>query len=580
MKKTLKIISFIIILNIWLLLSSILNANSLIPIQDAFNDIKVNYKYYNELQTLYNKWMIFPEDDGGFHPEKLLHRDDFVAIAKETSCSKCIIPYVDKKFIDKYKTKPFYDVWLDNKNFFCISDAKENNFIRWYQAGVKCNDWTQKDWEVPFCSNNNIKLEEALAIIMKMWGILTSEEYEETIKEINEWWDFPDLSLDVKAKINGYTYSFYPYFEKALKYQVVNYDTSWNKNNYKLLEKKWDYLRPNQLITKEDFLKMAYIALKANSCLENIYNNLAIQINIFESDCNIKKVSKWECNISDLNNNTFDFNADVWWICEKGINFKNWYIWRFLNEKTWKQTIKYGQLIDNYTFLDKGKYKVFLRATDNCWNTGDVYNTLNISWENEEENNDNENNISVSINASPITWDGPLEVNLEAIIDWWKWPYKYKWDFWDGSNEEWQYLKHIFIEEWIYEVILVIIDSEWNNNKANIFIKILDNNCSNDFDLDWIKDCEDKCPLIKGTIKNEWCPIFNFESTTDDNLSECIKEQENTWYIYWNVVCDSCPCTNSISFRSTLRKCDNIFPAITSKSERSIYSRGTLYQIK
>jgi hypothetical protein len=49
-----------------------------IPIENVFSDITKDYPYYNELQTLYDKSMIFPDNEGKFNPYKLLTRDEFV----------------------------------------------------------------------------------------------------------------------------------------------------------------------------------------------------------------------------------------------------------------------------------------------------------------------------------------------------------------------------------------------------------------------------------------------------------------------------------------------------------------------
>jgi hypothetical protein len=50
--------------------------------------------------------------------------------------------------------------------------------------------------------------------------------------------------------------------------------------------------------------------------------------------------------------------------------------------------------------------------------------------------------------------------------------------------------------------------------------------------------------------------------------------------IFWNVTCNSCPCSGFVDFISTLRKCDTIFPAITSPDSTEIYSQGSTYQIQ
>ncbi len=764
-----KIIYSFLILVFGFLINSDIFWASLVSVENVFIDITKDYVYYDELQTLYDKWIIEPEIDNKFHPDKLLNRDEFVWIAEETSCKKCIQPNVDKDFIDKYDTEPFFDVWINNKYFYCISDAKENAFVLGYDKWVKCNDWTQKNNEIPFCTNNNIKLEEALAVVMRMWWILTDEQAKETIKKIEDWKTYPDLALDMKAlNIDGEPNSFYPYFKKALEYEVIDYDNLWNKKTYKLVELKWGYLRPSQLITKQDFLKMAYIALKANSCITEEVDSLAIKINIYDKSCDEIKAAKWECSLWDLKNNfnIFDFDSDVWWICEKWIDEKNWYIWRFYNIDTWKQTIKYWKYIDNYKFLESWDYRIFLRVTDKCWNTWEVYNTLSIGWEsidnwlwldviadkiywkwpldvkfnwvidwwewpyvcswdywdwniwewedtshvfddvwiyevvtictdsnwlssqvttvikvvestdnnsdiglwldvvadkvywelplevnfdwivdgwvgpytftwdywdwsiwewedtthvfNEawvyevitivtdsnwltsqvttvikvvESFNQNVNLFDVSINANPISWDAPLEVDFEALINGWIWPYEYIWNFADWSSWNWNIIKHVFIDSWVYEVQLKVIDNNWNISEATVLIKVGDPSENSDFDNDWIPDNIDKCPTVFWVEENDWCPIF----TKDDwgwwgwwwngwwsysNLGDCLLSQENSWFIFWNIVCDSCPCDNYIDFRATLRDCDTVIPAITSVDEKTIYSRWNLFQIR
>jgi hypothetical protein len=53
-------------------------AETIIPVEDIFSDINKDYKYYKEVQELYNRGMIFPDENGKLNPEKLLTRDEFV----------------------------------------------------------------------------------------------------------------------------------------------------------------------------------------------------------------------------------------------------------------------------------------------------------------------------------------------------------------------------------------------------------------------------------------------------------------------------------------------------------------------
>ena len=554
--------------------------NTFIPVEKAFSDINKDYKYYYELQTLYYKWIIEPEADGKFNPDKLLKRDEFVAIAEETSCKKCIVPNVNIEFFDKYKEKPFFDVWLNNKYFYCISDAKSDEFVLGYKPWDSCKDWNQKDWEIPFCLNNNITLEEALAVIMRMWWIMTTKQADIITSGIEKWQKYPDLALDLKAKLSNWkANSFYPYFKKALVYEVIDYDANWNKKIYKLIEKKGFNLRPNNLITKQDFLKMAFIALKANSCLDDTDNTKAIQIKVYDKSCSKIKEAKWLCKDSDLKDpdNTFDFWEETEWVCELWIDDVKWYVWRFYNLNTWSQIIKYWKFIDNYNFLIAWKYRVYLRVSDKCWDTWEVYVTINIPW----DTDDDEKTLSVIIKANPLRWNSILTAQLKWIVTWGISPFRYIWDFADGSFWDRKDLRHVFTQEWVYEVKLTVIDKDDDVAEATVTIDVLSDKCSIDSDWDWINDCDDKCSNIVWTKENDWCPVFLPPLDDPSNsVWECIRRQENKSFIFWNVSCNSCPCTKSIDFRATIRECDTIIPAITSPTEKDIYSRWKVFQIK
>jgi len=440
-----------------------------VPVENIFSDISPDYKYYNYLQTLYDKWMIFPDKDWEFKPNSYLTRAEFVWIASEVSCKKCIQPRTELYFIEKYKIPPFFDVLKPNKYFYCIADAKANNFVAWYDLNFKCDDWTYKQNDKPFCVNNYITREEALAVILRMSWILTASQAEDIRNQIRNWVKFPNLSNDVKPLNDDWNvYSFYPDFSKALSYQVVDVDLNWDTKVLKLIDKENNYLYPNKNITKQDFLKMAYVALKANnSCIQLEEKTLAIKMQVFEKSCSENKIKT--CKLSDLadENNTFDFNWVVKWVCDKWVDPSNWYIWRFYHEDTWEQIIKRWKYIDNYKFLKTWKWIIFLRVRDNCWNTGEVYNTIFIK--DDKVNQE----MWLKIEADPLSWYWPLQVDLEWLVEWGKWPYTYKWDFWDWNTWEWKDIKHIFKNPWVYQVKLVVTDSEGREVESYVDINVM-----------------------------------------------------------------------------------------------------------
>lgn len=601
MLKKIILIFFVLITSLYS--QAVFSAYS-IPVQDVFSDIKSDYKYLNELQTFYDKWMIVPDSDWKFNPRELLNRDEFVWILWEVTCKKCIQPNVSLDLINKYEVSNiFFDVNKTNKYYYCIADSSNESFISWYHPWSACEDWTKLDWAKPFCPNNTIILEEALSIILRASGILSNIEADKIRLDIYNWKITQNLSDDVSPKnSDGSVYSFYPDFQKALDYELTEVDIDWNIKTFKLIDVVDWKIRPKQAISKEDFLRIAYVALKANSCIEKQENTLALNLLIKNSTCNSNDT---KCSLSNLNNSNsiYDFWSDVSTKCEKWINEPEWYIWRFYNNNNWDEIKKYGKYIDDYNFLSNGDWKVFFRVVDNCWNTWEVYNSLYI---NNPKNNTNTNNInntnttnwmSISISSSKLTWSGPLSVDFSAIVSWWEWPYIYNWDFWDGNIGNTKDVKNIFKLEWVYAVTLYITDKNGLTSNSSVIIIVdwisLD---TVDTDSDWVFDNNDLCPLIKWSDVNKWCPILEqkcSELNTCKSGTYCnsrwfcspnllANSCEYGWWdaIFWNAICNSCPCEYSLDFVSKIRKCDVIFPAITSPDSKSIYSRGEFYQLK
>ncbi|MDD3145170.1 MAG: PKD domain-containing protein [Candidatus Gracilibacteria bacterium] len=434
-----------------------------VPVEDVFSDIKKDYKYYNELQTLYDKGMITPDSDGRFNPQKLLNRDEFVGIMMEVSCNKCIAPNVSYDFLTKYESKPlFFDINRTNKYFYCIAGADDSSFVSGYQAGTKCEDGTLRQDEKPFCPNNAIILEEALAIILRSSGILTNSEADIVRLKIASGEITQNLSEDVKPKnLDGSVYSFYPDFQKALDYQVVEYDKNGNEKIYKLVEVVDNKLRPKQAITKEDFLLISYVALRSNSCSEKSNDKLGLEINVYDKSCNLSILGT--CNISNLSGNqkVFDFYGNVAFPYGDTINNDTGYIWRFYNYNTGEEIKKYGKYIDNYDFLKDGDYRVFLRAISDNGNTAEVYNDMKFF---------SNSNIDINYNylgGNNYSFEGINNTNNNII--------KYEWDFGDGTTGFGKTINHKYENAGTYKVTLIGTDSNNVKIEKTLYVNITNN---------------------------------------------------------------------------------------------------------
>jgi hypothetical protein len=572
-----------------------------IPVENIFIDIDKNYKYYDELQTLYDKWMIFPDEDSKLNPDKLLNRDEFVWVTMEVTCKKCIIPNTDFSLLKvHYNTKTFYDVNKDNKYFYCIAESDKQSYVKWYGEWYQCIWEEAVDWKRPFCINNQIRLDEALAVVLRNSGLFTIEDNKEILTKIDSWEITKKLSDDVYARKEDWdAYTFYWYLEKSLGFELKEIDKNWEEKTYKLLEKIDNKINPWKTISKEEFLIIAYIVLKSNSCIQEEEWLLAVELNIYNEIC-----IKWE----ECDNKTFDEKEkvfDLWWNafwkCEKWIN-ENSYLWKFYNFDTLEEVIKKWKYIDNYEFLGFWKWRISLYVEDNCWDFWEAYSTIFIK-------NDNLKNnwLSVQIEAEPIIWNVNLNVQYKSLINWnWK-NYTYLWHFWDGSTSNLKKPEHTFIEPWTYTTTLIVTDENWNSGEATVVIKVLDfDSCSIDEDLDLVMDCDDILPTVHWDELNDWAPILDnscnidcscqewYECTKNNpnvcsvewvclpkiiSLNKCLEKDYST-FIYWNSICNSCPCNYSLDFVSVIRKCDLVFPAITSLDSTQIYSKWNIYQIK
>lgn len=624
-------------------------------VEDVFLDIDKNYTYYNELQNLYDKWVINPDLESKFNPNKLLSRDEFVWVVMEVWCSKCIKPNTALEYILKYwNNKVFFDVGDNNDYFYCISEAYNKDVVKWYSPSYKCQDWTTKSGEIPFCTNNNITLEEAVAVLLRNSSVFTINDNNNIISQITSWIITNDLSKDVKVKnIDWSVYTFYWYFKKALELNYKEYDIYWNEKKYSLIEidSNWN-INPKKYITKQDFLRMSYIVSKINSCsLKNTSDNsnFWLELEIYDKECNS---SLKNCTRSELIDQTwiYDFSSQVLWECDKWIKSYTWY---FYNKTTKESYIMSWKYLEDYKLKSYWNWVIKLIVEDNCLNTSDVESEIIYK---------KDKNIWLQINANPISWVWPLKVNFETITNCQN--CKYDWNFTDGNKSNFKNPNNIFKNIWSYKVELILTDKDWNNLKSKIVIyvennneellkklkelenklwdnspfktqidnleKLIENNQNRqeisdklkelekntwvnltlvetnlsiiDTDGDSIFDDKDKCQNLKWDKNNFWCPILDEKCLANSEVNTCKSGYScnSNWYcevknetkllwtciypksgssIFWNVVCDTCPCLNSFDFLAFLRKCDLVLPAITSRDWKEIFSKSSPYQI-
>ncbi len=503
-----------------------------ILVENLFSDIDANYIYRDELQKLYDRGMIIPDGSWKFWPNEYLNRDEFVGISMEVICERCIQPHTEYTFLSKYTGKDVYfDIDETNPYFYCVAEADAKKYVRWYDAGEACQNGVHKFWARPFCPINRINREEAIAVLLRNSGIFTIFDNQNVISQISNKTITQKLWNDVNpTDADGNPYTFYGYIRKALEYEIVDYDEAGNKKILKLLfpDDAWN-IKPDEYITKEEFLRMSYIALKSNSCTDLVDNGLALRLDVFDKACS--KDATW-CSLSDLHDeeDTYDFKPHVETTCESWVDDPTGYIWRFHNLNTGEQIIKSWWYIDDYTFLSSGEWRVYVRVIDTCGNTSEVYVTIFVPKQELDQDIDVDIDVYDDACSWPLAWceeiefedeeddgddifdfDGDVNTSCEV------WDISYDWTFTHTpSGRVFSYSGEFidnfdFTLKWEWIILLEVVDGCGQTGSEVLrYIVVEDPESDAYIDVD-IDVYDDACswPLA-------WCEEIEFEDEEDD----------------------------------------------------------------
>lgn len=516
-------------------------------VENIFSDIDSNYIYRDELQSLFDRGTIVADASWRFNPNSLLNRDEFVGISMEVICERCIQPHTQYEFIEEYFNEDVYfDIDNSNPYFYCVAEADKQNYVRWYDIWQSCQDGTSMFWQRPFCPLNTINLEEAIAVLLRNSWIFTIDDNALVVENIRNGTITAPLWNDVfPADNDGNPYTFYGYLQKALEYEITEFDPAWNSKTLRLLELDSEgNVNPQKQVTKQEFLRMSYIALKSNSCSDIVWSDLALSMIIWEDTC-----WPWDtstCQPSDLQDpeNTYDFEPEVQWVCEWWIDDPTGYIWRFQNLSTGEQQIKYGRYIDNHILTSPWEWRVFLRVTDTCWNSSEVYSTIFVpDWDTPI---DREDTIDVDIDiydddCTPssnckeidfyIPWDddpeiidldGDVETSCPVGIITYRWTLTHS-ESGNIYNYNWEYLDDIllgFTGEW--RILLEVVDGCGQTGSETLIYIVPETDDEtwdpiNYIDVD-IDVYDDDCNLII------WCSELDIDNRSDGGRINCNRE--------------------------------------------------------
>ncbi len=184
---------------------------------------------------------------------------------------------------------------------------------------------------------------------------------------------------------------------------------------------------------------------------------------------------------------------------------------------------------------------------------------------------------------------------------------KYKWEFPNGETIYSTRATQIFSLPGEYSVVLTGTNQNGNTISGSVIVTARDEaNCSGDYDNDGFNDCEDLCPLVAGWTINNWCPLLEEKCdancacadgytctgaktvATCSSTGVCVPEQKKSScyynaeknYLFWNAVCNSCPCKNKLEYNATIRLCDILLPAIVSPDGKQIYEKWKFFEVR
>lgn len=205
-----------------------------------FSDVSSSDPIYQDLKKLYERGVVDAPSDGKFRPEALMDRDEFVSIAVGVGCRKCLTPTIDD--VLRYREIPFLDFSAKSPYFYCVSYAKERGIVNGYSITGATSYTCQNDktWNgVPFCAQNRTSRIEAAAMLLRQAGLWSDElnstsfERKRTFKDVAPYW--------------------YGYAQKGTDVGI-------------LVPEADGTLRPDEYVTKREFVRMAAIVYSLNMC--------------------------------------------------------------------------------------------------------------------------------------------------------------------------------------------------------------------------------------------------------------------------------------------------------------------------
>ncbi len=476
-----------------------------------FSDVPASDPIRSDLQKLYERGVIDVPEDGKFHPEALMDRDEFTAIAIGVGCRKCLTPSVSD--VLKYRTAPFADFPMKNPYFYCVSYAKDRGIVQGYSAagtsGYACEDG--RAWEdVPFCPDNRISRIEAAAVLLRQAGL---------------WNDVRNAApVSRSVEISDVSDYWYAYAKKGVEIGILRTESG--------------SLRPNERLSKREFVRMASVIFSVNLCevkgMEGdglsasgtsvgsastpsssstgssratrsgdgsgtnsgtgSFSSISASSGAAPAVAASVHRSGTSCNASAPASYvppgaSYDFSASP---VIPGAS----YHWQFFPVSGTANFVADGACVSNVA-LDAGVWIARVTVSDSSGRTAVSSVTVPFGGVS------GSGILSVSAEASPLEAVVGSRVAFSGSVSGGTGPYAYRWDFSDGTVSTERNLRHAYENPGSRLATLTVTDSNGNRGIATLTVSVLPNV---DADGDGVLGADDRCPYVRGPASNAGCP--------------------------------------------------------------------------
>ncbi|PID84113.1 hypothetical protein CSB09_02440 [Candidatus Gracilibacteria bacterium] len=437
-----------------------------------FTDIPRQSPYYDAVNALYTNGILKSDESNLFHPEAPMRRDFFVSLVVGVGCKKCTTPSGED--IRKYMNSPYIDLPKTNPYYYCIAYADDKDIVQGYgldaRGQASCENGTVYT-SVPFCAENTISRIEAVAILLRRSGL-----WNDTLNE-----NYTDRSFPI-SDVSTYWYG---YAKKAIELGLIT-------------KRDDDSIGQDEKISRGEFTLMTSKVLDFTQCNPSQNegeNTISSQIVISQNGTPVQQTEFGEgeaCKITPVTSQPGD------WIYE----------WSIINRNGDQKKLTQKEI--SCADFNGGTSDIQVTLIDPSTNTpvSTATTTVNIIPSSGEVTG-----LGVLLNGDPLRGTPDTNFVFTTTISQTPNPTKKYIDYNDGSIAQITDSNtvitqtHKYKNSGLYTVTVTVTDTKnGKTGQSAVVVRVLEDD---DFDDDGVPNDKDDCPRIRGTQKNNGCPLID-----------------------------------------------------------------------